>query len=62
MKIEWPKLIFFVFLIGAWLFVLIWFMEKGMEEKEKRENERLREVYSPMSDSPEIQKAYDEVR
>jgi len=62
MKIEWPKLIFFVLLIGAWLFVLIWFMQKGMEEKEKKENERLREVYSPMSDSPEIQKAYDEVR
>ena len=61
MKMNWPKLIFFVIMVSVWAMVMVCVV-KMAKDHNKEENKRLREIYSPMSDSPEIQKAYDEIR
>jgi len=61
MKVNWSKLIFVIFMMSAWLTVMVIFIKAGSESKEKRELE-LRQKYSPMSDSKEIQEAYNSIR
>lgn len=58
---NWPKLIFFVIMVSVWATVMVMFVKLGTDHKEA-EQKRLRDSYSPMSDSPEIQEAYDAIR
>jgi len=61
MKVNYPKLIFVIFMMSAWISVMVVFIKIGSESKEKRELE-LRQKFSPMSDGKDIQEAYNSIR
>jgi hypothetical protein len=48
-------------MMGVWAMVMACFIKLGLDKKEARQ-EYLRESFSPMTEDPEIQEAYDAIR
>jgi hypothetical protein len=48
-------------MMGVWSMVMWSFIKLGSDSKEKRQK-YLRESFSPMTEDPEIQEAYDAIR
>jgi hypothetical protein len=60
-RVNWAHLIFILIMLGFTTLFFIGIFKLAKDHKEAKQ-QRLRELYSPMSDSPEIQEAYDAVR
>jgi len=61
MRVNWQHLIFAIVMISVWAVVMFSFLKIASDHKEDRQ-ENLRENFSPMSENPEIQEAYDAIR